>query len=382
MNGVVIGVLALATVFQQTDTVFPAGTASKLSVEAPGGSIVVDVWDREEIRVRAEHSTRTFVEIDRGRTTIELEAEARRGPATIVDFHITVPRDFDLDLEGMYTDITVEGADGEVAAESVQGDVVIVGGRGVVTASSMTGRVLIEGSEGRVEAESAAAEIRVRDAAGEIYAESAGGDIILEDVRATSVDVGSVGGRVYYDGTLDPSGTYFFGSHGGSVTLVVPQGSPASFNLSTVHGSISSNLEGAPTRFERGKRHAFDVGGGGALVEAETFGGRIRIMRKGTEGGAPARRQVNDGAAWAGGLALAGAEWAESLAVAISGSVTLGVGGATSSAASVGLGEAISTAVSASVGEAVSASVADAVSAAVSADLASSRPARVNPRRR
>jgi hypothetical protein len=307
MNGVVIGMLATLAAFQQTDTVIAAGSASKLEVNAPGGTIVVNVWDRDEIRVRAEHSSRTYVDIERGRTTISVEAEARRGPANIVDFLITVPRAFDLELGGMYTDITVEGSDGEVEAQSLQGEVVIRGGRGVVKASSITGRVLIEGSEGRVEAESAAAEIRIRDASGEIYAESAGGDIILEAVRATSVDVGSVGGRVYFDGSLEPSGSYFFGSHGGAVTIVVPEAARASFNLSTVHGSISSNLEGAPTRFERGRRHAFDVGGGGALVEAETFGGRIRLVRAGTEGsGSPARREVNEAMSGALSSAVSG----------------------------------------------------------------------------
>jgi hypothetical protein len=78
------------------------------------------------------------------------------------------------------------------------------------------------------------------------------------------------------------------------VTIVVPATAAATFSLASVHGTITSNLEGSPASFERGQRHRFDVNGGGALVEAETFGGRIQIMRKGTEGAAPRPRQGGD----------------------------------------------------------------------------------------
>ena len=107
-----------------------------------------------------------------------------------------------------------------------------------------------------------------------------------------AVDVGSTGGRVYYDGSFDPNGTYFFGAHGGTLTIVVGEEARASFNLATVHGSITSNLRGEAESFRRGERHEFDVGGGGAIVEAETFGGRIRLLRRGSEGAeAPVRRR-------------------------------------------------------------------------------------------
>ncbi len=291
MNGIVIGAMMALSLVQQTDTVFAADDATRLEVDSPGGSIVIGVWDRDEIRVQAEHSTRTFVEIRRRGQRIRVEAEARRGPANIVDFVITVPRNFNVEADGMYTDITIEGVNGEVEASSLRGEVTVRGGRGVVKAESVQGRVLVEGAQGRIELESAANELRVRNSSGDIVAESAGGSIILENITATSVDVGTVGGRVFYDGTFARGGTYFFGSHGGTVTLSVPDGTNASMMLATVHGTITSNLAGAPQRFEKGQRNSFQVGTGGAIVEVETFGGRIRVMRKGSEGtSAPAPR--------------------------------------------------------------------------------------------
>jgi DUF4097 and DUF4098 domain-containing protein YvlB len=287
MNGMVIGALmVLGMAQQQTDTVFPLQNAKMLSVESPGGSIVITGWDRDEVRVQAEHSHRSYVAVrrTRGGERLSIDAEATRGPTTIVDFRLSVPRSLALDLSGMYTDITVEGVNGEVSAETMQGDVTVRGGSGSVKVSSTTGKVVVEGARGKIEAETAADDIRFVNVQGDVVAESAGGDILFENAQATSVDVGTTGGRISYEGTLVNGGTYYFGAHGGSVTMVVPEGTGASINLATVYGSIVTNLNGQVERLKGGERHQLTVGDGGAIVEIETFAGRIALMRKGTEG--------------------------------------------------------------------------------------------------
>lgn len=283
MNGVVIGALMALGMVQQTDTVFPVESATRLEVESPGGSIVINAWDRDEIRVQADHSHRTHVDIRRRGDRILLEGEADRGPASIVDFTISVPRAMSVELDGMYTDMTVTGVNGEVSAETLQGDVSITGGTGSVKVSSTTGKVLIQGAQGRIDAETAAGDIRFVDVSGEISGESAGGSIYFENAKPTSVDVGTTGGRIRFEGSLEPNGTYYFGSYGGSVILVLPEGTAASMSLASIHSSVVTNLGGEMQRFRSGDRHQVDVNGGGAVVEIETFGGRIAVVRKGTE---------------------------------------------------------------------------------------------------
>ena len=133
--------------------------------------------------------------------------------------------------------------------------------------SNTVGNIDVEGANGTIEIESSAANIRITDSGGEIFAETAAGAIVLENVSATTVDIGSTGGRVYFDGSLEPSGTYFFGAHGGSITIVVGEDAAASFNLATVHGSITSNLSGESRSFRRGERHQFEVGGGDIVLQ-------------------------------------------------------------------------------------------------------------------
>lgn len=303
MNGVVIGALmALGMVQQQTDTTLAVDGATLLDVESLAGTVVVSVWDRNEVRIQAEHSRRTYVDVDHRGSRISVEPEADRGPASRASFRITMPASMDLKVEGYMVSITVDGVMGNVEAETLEGDVTVRGGRGTIKVSSMSGLVLIEDADGDIDVESAARDVRIVNSAGRITGETMGGNLVLQNVRATSVDVGSVGGQIWYDGTFAPRGTYFFGSHGGAVTLVVPGGTSAQFDLSTVHGTIRDNLDGEMRTADPRDVHTLEVGGGGAIVEAETFGGRISVVRKGTEGAIPDRRR--DGA----GMAMRGLE--------------------------------------------------------------------------
>lgn len=283
MNGLVVGTLVVLGMAQQTDTVLPARGATRLDVESPGGSIVVTGWDRDEIRVQAEHSHRTVVRVRRRGDRVSVEGEARRGPASIVDFTISLPRGMSVNLDGMYTDLTVDGVDGEVSAETLQGDVTIKGGSGSVKASATNGTMLIQGARGMIDVETAAGDIRLVDVSGDVVGESAGGGIYFENAHTHSVDVGTTGGRIRFEGTLDPDGTYYFGTYGGSVILVVPEGTGASMSLASVHSTAMTNLGGDVQLFRSGDRHQVNVNGGGAVVEIETFGGRIAVVRKGTE---------------------------------------------------------------------------------------------------
>lgn len=301
MNGVVIGALMALGMFQQTDTVFPAGGARVLELDLSAGSVVVTGWDRDEIAVRADHSSRAEIRVHRSGdgARVEVEAEARRGPVTVVDYEISVPRRMGLDVSSMSADVSVEGVHGDLEIGVNMGDVSVRGGSGSAKLYSTTGKLHLEDFAGDVEAETAAGEIRLVRVSGAVGAESAGGDVILQEINSTSVDVGTVGGRIHYDGSYQPGGSYLFGNHGGTVTLVVPAGASAMFRLSTVFGTVVDARTDEPQRYEGGQRHRIQVGGGAAQVEAETFGGRILLVRKGAEGSAPPPAQdASDG--WVG----------------------------------------------------------------------------------
>ena len=289
MNSIVIGAMIALSLAQQTDTTLAVDGATRFDLENSGGTVHVTTWNRPEIRVRADHSSRTSIDIRRRRGVITVEAESRRGPTTIVDYEITVPTSMNLRLDAMFADITVEGTAGEVVAETLQGNITILGGSGTIRASSMTGAVRVEEATGTIDIETVADDIRIVDSSGSIVAESVGGSIIMENVDASSVEAGTVGGRIVYNGAIHDGGEYFFVTHGGTIQISIPASSNVSVSTATLYGSVSSDLPGAPESFRRGERASFTVGNGSATLEAETFGGRIRIRRQSDSGGEAAR---------------------------------------------------------------------------------------------
>ena len=274
--------LTAMTAVQQTDTIIYLDGAGRLELENSGGQVIVTTWDRDAVRIQAEHSSRTFIEVDHRGGVLQIEADAQRGPTTIVDYELTVPASLDLEIDGMFTDVTVEGMKGDVEVETLEGDIRIVGGSGTVTAESTNGEITIEGAEGTIEANAVSRGIEIINSSGEILAESVGGSIIMRGITADVVEAGTIGGRIHYSGTIQDGGRYFFGSHGGRITLEFPSNVNATVMAVSLTGSIRANYPGAPTEFSRRERESFTLGTGSAQVEAETFSGAIIIERQGS----------------------------------------------------------------------------------------------------
>jgi len=275
------GILAAAlAVAPQTDTTFTVQPGARLEVRNTGGDITVRTWDRSAVRIEAEHSSRTRVEVESSGTVVRVQARSRSGPANIVDYRITVPASMNLDLSGMYTEIDVQGVQGEVSAQSVMGGITIRGGRGTVSARSVQGEVLVEGAQGQVRAASTSEDVRVVGASGEVYTETVSGDTYLERITSGRVEVGALSGDVYYDGTIQPRGRYSFVTHSGDVVISVPEGTDATISVATLSGDVDASFP-LPSRDDPGRRFAYTLGSGSAQVEMETFSGDVQLRRPG-----------------------------------------------------------------------------------------------------
>lgn len=284
---IALGALTVVSgALQQTDTIIPVEGATRLDVENPGGMVVVRTWDRSEIRIRAEHSSRSYVEVARRGKVLQIEGEADRGPATVIDYELTVPRSLDLNIEGMYTEVEIHETDGAVEVQTLEGDILVQGGRGSVKAESVNGEVRVENARGRIDVSSVSRGLRIVNSTGEILAETVSGPILMENVSAPRVEAGTVSGRILYDGTIQDQGRYSFGAHSGRIVLRIPEGTNASVSAASLAGSIQANFPGAPAEFERHRRTTFTLGSGAAVIEMETFTGSIVLERRGTTGGA------------------------------------------------------------------------------------------------
>src|SRR2546428_14160381 len=129
---------------QQPDPPAGGGGGPRLEISNFGGQIAVKAWNRNAVRVVADHSSRDRIRVDASDQLVRVKTDAgRRGPSQI-DYAVTVPAWMALNLSGVYTDIKVDGAQNEITAETVQGEISVLGGSGNVALKAGMGAVTIE----------------------------------------------------------------------------------------------------------------------------------------------------------------------------------------------------------------------------------------------
>jgi len=291
LTGLVIGAISAAALLPQTDTIVQANGASRLELESFQGVVVVRSWDRDAVQIKADHPDSHSIQIDRSGTTISVEPEVERrfGFAHSVDFEITVPRGFDLNIEGVALDVDIQGTEGRIEVSTVHGPIRVQGGRRAIVLESVNGAIHVEGAQGDLEVTGVAGGVTIVNCSGDVFAESVGGSLTLEGITSADVELGTVGGDLRYEGSVEDGGRYNFGSHGGEIWLYLPANINAQVDVLTLAGDIEVSYPGAPTNPTRGeglpglnkKELTFELGTGSARIEVETFGGTVHILRQG-----------------------------------------------------------------------------------------------------
>lgn len=264
-----------------TDQTVSVTRGTRLSINNQAGEVIVHSWDRDAVRVRAQHGAGTKVNI---RPSEGLLSISSGDSSAAVDYDLMVPAWMGVKVSGTFNFVTVEGVQSDISVETVRGDVVIKGASGLVMATSIEGEVIVEGAKGKVNVSSVNEDVKVSGASGEIIAETTNGDITLTGITSASVDIATVNGDIAFDGMLPNNGHYRMTTHQGDITLTVPETANATFTVRTYTGDFSNSLPTKnPPREEirRGKRSIYTLGNGSAEVELETFAGTIRLQRPG-----------------------------------------------------------------------------------------------------
>lgn len=276
-----LGSLAV-TAPQQSDTTINVTQGTRLELSNPGGEIIIRGWERSAVQIKARHSSRTHVRIKTSGSVLTIESEADRGPANIVDYDISAPSWMPLNLDGMYTDVTVEGMKADVTAETLNGNITVKTVTGNLNLHSVQGTIAVHGSRGRLELNSVSEGITVLDSEGDITAETISGSVDFQRIRSKSVEVGTLSGEVLYDGTIQEGGRYNFVSHSGNIMIGVPDAASATFNVATLDGELETTVPVQGMTQPSKRRHTFRIGSGSATVDVESFNGNVMVGRTGT----------------------------------------------------------------------------------------------------
>jgi hypothetical protein len=257
---------------------------NRLTIENFAGEVIVRAWDRDELRVQARHPSRTRISIRTVATGLRVSASSDRGPQGSVDYDISVPNWMPVKVDGHFNYVTVEGTRAEISVDTNRGDIVIKGGNDV-TVKSTGGNITVENAAGKINLSSVNQGIAIAASGGDIFAETVNGPIILSNMRASSLEAGTINGNISYDGSVANDGRYRLTSHNGSLTVAIPESSNATFAVRTYNGGFNSTLpvkaDGDVRDIQRGRRVTFTLGTGSAQFELESFSGGIRLRKPG-----------------------------------------------------------------------------------------------------
>lgn len=277
ITALLAGALALGVAQQQMDTTFAVRPGGELRLEAMNGTVRIGTWDREAMRVRATHGRLARIELDRSRSEVDIEVN-HRGRPQAVNFEITVPRSYDVDIEGLNLAITVDGLRGAAVLQNVEGAITVRGVTGSVDVESVSGGVALEDVRGDITVSTVNEAIRITGGKGNIEAENSNGSIVMRNVDAASVEASTVNGLVEYIGAVRDGGRYFLGAHNGQITMGIPERANARVRVTTHNGRVETAFA-VRVAGSRNNEFGFTLGSGSASIELESYNGTINLVR-------------------------------------------------------------------------------------------------------
>ncbi|MGH7681977.1 MAG: DUF4097 family beta strand repeat-containing protein [Candidatus Eiseniibacteriota bacterium] len=261
-----VATAAVFTLSSGADTTIAVSPGLDLQVANFSGSVDIRSWDKNAVRIQADSPGNDKIIVKRDDDALLIKGYSQRNVNHTIDLTITAPAWMNLIVSGVNTDVSIDGTKGRVRVDTVHGDIAVVGGRGQIELNAIN------------------QDIHLTDASGTVLSETVNGDLTLQRIVSDSVEVSTVNGEIFYEGTIRDRGVYRFTSHNGDVAVALPKAANATVSVSTFSGEFESDFPVTLKEVRPGRRFCFITGRGSAQIELESFQGTIHIFRPGTRG--------------------------------------------------------------------------------------------------
>lgn len=265
------------------DTTLAVRAGARFELQNLSGAVRIRATRRQEIRIHVEYD-RARIEIDASSSLVSVRTVPRRNGGD-ADYTVEVPANTPLTVNGISSDVDVQGVCGEAELQSLSGDVRLTCAQGNVSATSVSGDVVVADARGRLEVGSTSGDVTVQGARADVSAHSVSGDVVLARVEGQDIGAESVSGEISFAGPVLEGGRYRFQSHSGDVVIRPDGALNATISVSTFSGDLESDYT---VTLSQGRRRArefeFIVGNGGARVTLASFSGTIYLRRGGAPG--------------------------------------------------------------------------------------------------
>jgi DUF4097 and DUF4098 domain-containing protein YvlB len=280
---------SVAQAGEKVDRTIVAKADVEVEIENVSGSVEVEAWDRNEVRIVADLGDDTEgleIETENGEIRIEVEVPEHSGRWRSRDIEsmvkVWVPAGASVTVETVSAEIEVHGVNGTLELESVSGSIDADGEPSSADMSTVSGSIEFSGSRTEVEAETVSGRVSLNGVAGRVDVSTVSGGVEIEAGSVERADFESVSGSIEFRGALSSGGRLDASSHSGNVELFLPASTAASFEVETFAGDIRSDFGGESRRTSRyapGKE-LYHSTGSDAKISVETFSGNVFLGKQ------------------------------------------------------------------------------------------------------
>lgn len=284
-------------VVEKSFTVQPGGI---LKVETQGGDISVLTSSEATVKVVARERIHASTDAEADeilkKLTLEIAQQADgvsasakyekqpmgfhwgSWPPVQVDFTVTVPLNYNVELKTSGGDVTVGNLSGKVHARTSGGDVTLGKIAGDIDAGTSGGNVRLEEGAGSVKLGTSGGDVRVGRAVGPTDLGTSGGNIDIKSVE-NSLHAATSGGDVRAGIAGALKGDCKLSTSGGRVKVTLDKGVAFDLDAATSGGDVDAT--GLTITIEKGgsgrSRLSGKVNGGGPLLKLRSSGGDIIV---------------------------------------------------------------------------------------------------------
>jgi DUF4097 and DUF4098 domain-containing protein YvlB len=212
-----------------------------------------------------------------------------------VEYRVSVPREFSVDLRTYDSSIAVGDLKGEVDVRTSGGELSFGRIEGPVRGDTSGGSISLEASGGKAVLRTSGGGIRVNEVAGEVDASTSGGSIQIQRARGRvsahtsggsitvressgAVDASTSGGSVSASLTAQPNEPSRLSTSGGSITVELADTLRVDLDAATSGGGVSTDFFVIGATDRHSLRAA--INGGGPLLQLRTSGGGLHIQKR------------------------------------------------------------------------------------------------------
>lgn len=245
------------------------------------GSVRVTAWDRDSVALHGvlPKGDKLFMGGSLNGMKLFIEPMNDRNPQPS-RLEVMVPARAKVWVKTATADIDISGLTGELDLYVVSGTIRVAGNPAELNAEAIDGDIRVTGSPGWLRAKSASGDVSLKGTSRDVTMSTVSGAIAVNGGKFERAKFESVTGAITFNADIERAGALDFDTHSGAVDITIPRNSGADFEIASIAGTISNELNfGRPVagRYGRGSDLAMTNGHGGAHVVIRSFKGPVTL---------------------------------------------------------------------------------------------------------